>query len=153
MNFKLLGIHFHVDLNKMMDLNFKPKLLKLQNSINHWKRRLLTPLGRITVIKTLLIPTLNHLFIAVPNPNGKVMKQINDMLYEFLWQGPARIKSSVVTKCYLEGGIRMTNLSAMINSLKLSWIRRMVINEGKWLDILKKIYRYRETIFFGNKIR
>ncbi len=78
--FKLLGITFHVDLNKLIDLNFNCKLEKLQNSINHWKRRLLTPLGRLTVIKTLLVPTLNHMFISLPNPNESVLKKINSMI-------------------------------------------------------------------------
>ncbi len=91
-DFKLLGIHFHVDLDKMMDLNFNPKLIKLQKSINHWKRRILTPLGRLTVIKTLVVPTLNHMFIALPNPNDKILKKINNMLSELLWQGPDKLK-------------------------------------------------------------
>ncbi len=121
----------------MIDLNFNPKLLKLQNSVNHWKRRQLTPLGRITVIKTLLVPTLNHLFVSLPNPSESVLKKINNLLYDFLWQGPAKIKSSIITKNYLEGGLRMVNLSAFVKSSKLTWIRRIITNDGKWINILK----------------
>jgi hypothetical protein len=38
-----------------------------------WKRRTLTPIGRTTVIKTLLIPKLNHLFISLPTPKKETI--------------------------------------------------------------------------------
>jgi hypothetical protein len=45
--FKLLGLTFDVNLEKMIDLNFDEKLQKVKNSISHWKKRVLTPLGKI----------------------------------------------------------------------------------------------------------
>ena len=66
--FKLLGIKFDVDLKSMAELNFSKKLTSIINSISVWKRRKLTLLGRITVVKSLLIPVLTYLFISLPNP-------------------------------------------------------------------------------------
>ena len=71
-----------------------------------WKRRYLTPLGKITVIKTLLVPTLNHLFISIPNPNDQTIKELNNIFFEFLWEGPAKIKYNVIIKQYCDGGLR-----------------------------------------------
>ena len=34
-----------------------------------WKSRNLTPIGNITVVKTLVIPKLNHLIITITNPS------------------------------------------------------------------------------------
>jgi hypothetical protein len=42
----------------------------------------------ITVIQTLILPKLVHLFTTLPNPGDKILKQINDMLFQFVWQGP-----------------------------------------------------------------
>ena len=42
-NFKLLGIIFDVDLEKMIELNFQNKIASLQGIIQFWKRRNLTP--------------------------------------------------------------------------------------------------------------
>lgn len=42
-NFKLLGIIFDVDLEKMIELNFQNKIASLQSIIQFWKRRNLTP--------------------------------------------------------------------------------------------------------------
>ena len=33
-------------------------------------------------------------------------KKIHDILYKFVWDGPAKIKHSVMTKDYVEGGIK-----------------------------------------------
>ena len=52
-DFKLLGINFHIDLDKMQQINFKEKVQKIRSLIKLWNRRYLTPLGKITVIKTL----------------------------------------------------------------------------------------------------
>ena len=63
--FKLLGITFDVtgNLDKTPGINYSEKILNIKNLIQLWKRRYLTPLGRITVIKTLLLPILNNLFL------------------------------------------------------------------------------------------
>ena len=87
-DFKLLGINFNVNLDQMQTLNFNEKLQKIRSLIKLWKRRYLTPMGKITVIKTLLLPILNHLFISISNPNDRILKELNTMFYDFLWEGP-----------------------------------------------------------------
>ena len=66
--FKLLGITFNVDLNEIIKINYEEKIVKIKKLIKLWKCRYITPLGKITVIKSLLLPILNHLFISIPNP-------------------------------------------------------------------------------------
>ena len=134
--FKLLGITFDVDLNKIQDINYKDKILKITNSIKAWKRRCLTPLGKITVIKTLLLPILNNLFLSLPNPSEQIIKQINNLFFEFLWQGPSTIKYDVIIKTYCDGGLKMINLNAFIAALKSTWIRRLIVKDGQWQHLI-----------------
>ena len=54
------------------------------------------------MIKSLLLPILNYLFISIPNPKGETLKAINDIFFEFQWTGPAKIKQNVVVKQYCE---------------------------------------------------
>ena len=89
--FKLLGIHFNVDLKKMIKNNFESKLKSIRNSISYWNRRK-TPIGKITVVKSILISLLTNLFISLPSPSDEYMKSLNDMLYKFIWDGRAKIK-------------------------------------------------------------
>ena len=58
--FKLLGIIFDVDLKKMIDLNIQDKMKKVTKCIGNWKKRKLTPIGKITVVKSLLLPLFTH---------------------------------------------------------------------------------------------
>ena len=135
--FKLLGINFNTDLSKMIKENYKPKIQALENMCRQWERRTLTPLGKITLIKVLMIPILNHLFFTLPTPEEFVINNINNILYNFLWGSKALIKKSVVIKQYEEGGLKMVNLKAFIEALKLTWIRRLLNADRKWQDFIK----------------
>ena len=136
-DFKLLGIIFNVNLDQILLVNYTGKLQKIRHLIKLWKRRYLTPLGKITVIKTLLLPILNHLLISIPNPNDQILKELNSIFFEFLWEGPAKIKQTVVIKQYCEGGLRMINLKAFMNSMKLTWLRRITTTDSPWQSIIK----------------
>ena len=41
--------------------------------------------GKVTVIKVMLIPILNHLFITLLNPSVSIVNEINNILFTFLW--------------------------------------------------------------------
>ena len=125
-HFKLLGIKFDVNLDKIVNSNYAEKITKIQNLLKLWKRRYLTPVGKITVIKTLLLPILNHLFISLPDPNEDIFKHLNTIFFEFVWQGPAKIKKEVIIKQYCEGGLQMINIKAFVQGLKISWIKRLI---------------------------
>ena len=67
--FVLLGIHFSVDLDKIPDLNYDIQIPKITALIQQWERRALTPIGRVTVLKSLnIVPKINHLIISLTNP-------------------------------------------------------------------------------------
>jgi len=149
-NFKLLGINFDVDVEKMNKINYESKIDKLKSLITFWKRRYLTPLGKITVIKSILLPIFNHLFLALPNPDEKTIKHINNLLYNFLWEGPAKIKNSVCVKEYYEGGLKMINLVAFIKSLKITWMRRLILSPGKWANITEQYFKPQNILQFGS---
>ena len=40
-------------------------------------------------------------------------------------------------KKYIEGGMNMINLNAFVSALKSTWIRRLLLNESKWQEIIK----------------
>ena len=82
--FKLLGIIFNVDLNKMIQLNYEPKLMNISKCISYWKRRKLTPIGKITVVKSIFVQLLRHLFISLPCPKADFSKCLNGLLYNFI---------------------------------------------------------------------
>ena len=53
--FDLLGITFNVDLTLTTIKNYQKALIKIKDNIKSWNKRCLTPLEKITVIKTFLL--------------------------------------------------------------------------------------------------
>ena len=149
--FKLLGVTFDVDLNKVIRQNYSDKIGYIKNSIKHWQRRFLTPLGKIIVIKSLLLPKITHLLIALPNPDLNILNEINDVLYDFLWNGQAKIKQSVVIKQYFEGGLKVINIKTYAEALKLTWIRRILQKESKWQLLLKTLISVEKLFCCGSE--
>ena len=80
-SFNVLGIIFNVDLNEMIQINYEKQLDKIYKILNVWSKRQLSPIGRITVIKTLVLSTLNHILIALPNPPKSTIKHLNTSFF------------------------------------------------------------------------
>ena len=58
--FGLLGIKFLINLDDMIYINYKYVMEKIEKIVISWKFRNLTPIGKNTVIKALVIPKLNQ---------------------------------------------------------------------------------------------
>ena len=54
--FVILGIHFSVDRDKIPDLNHDIQIPKITALIHQWERRALTPIGRVTILKSIIAP-------------------------------------------------------------------------------------------------
>lgn len=76
--FTVVGITYCVDLDNdtMIDLHYSNKLPEMKRMISSWSRRSLTTAGRITVVKTLIIPKITHLLISIHNPPSKIILEI-----------------------------------------------------------------------------
>ena len=113
----------------------------LYKIVNQWGKRDLTPLGKITIIKTFLLSKFNHLFLSIPSPSQELIQQINSVLFKYLWGGkPDKIKRGYVTLDYNEGGLRMVNLQNHIQSLKLTWMTRLFTSiKSEWLRFFETV--------------
>ena len=67
-NFSLLGISFDLNLTNILLINYENAIVKIENTIASWKNKCLTPLRKITVIKSLILSQLNHFFMSIPLP-------------------------------------------------------------------------------------
>ena len=82
--FKVLGVIFSTNIQEIVLLNYENKLVEMRKLLNAWARRQLTPFGKITVIKTLALSKLIHVFINLPAPNETFL---NDLIFFILWDG------------------------------------------------------------------
>ena len=106
--------------------------------INNWKKRILTPIGKICVLKTLVVPQLNHLFMSIPNPSDLFLKEINNLFYNFIWGGKTdKIKREILVKNYIEGGLKMIDIKKFMLALKSTWLRRLYKENKRWNLIIE----------------
>ena len=73
---KILGIRFNRDNNQITSHNLAPLLPILTVEAAQWRRRNLSLMGKITVIKLLLLSKLVHILTALPNPSDEDIKKI-----------------------------------------------------------------------------
>ena len=83
---KFLGLWVSTHPELSASLNYNEKLEKVKELLRRWKYRRLTLLGKISVIKSLIVSQLVYLLSPLCS-NYKVLNEINDLLYTFLWNG------------------------------------------------------------------
>ena len=82
---------FHYDLmnklNEITELNIQRKIGEIQQLIRIWSSRNLTPYGKVTIIKSLLISKITHMLLSLPSPSLFCFKDLNNLFANFLWCG------------------------------------------------------------------
>ena len=140
-DFTNLGIKFSCNIDTIVEINFREKINEIEKQMKQWSKRVLTPFGRITVLKTTIISKLNHLFIALPNPDTTIIDKLNKAFYNFIWQSKAdKVKRSILVQEYNKGGLKMIELNKFIIALKTSLIRRLVVNDSKYKSLFENTY-------------
>ena len=95
--FTVLCVVLSTDVLEIVTINFENKLDEMKKVLNAWSRRNLTPFGRMTVIKSLVIYKITYILINLPDPKERFLEELDKLLYNFLWNGKNdKIRSGVV---------------------------------------------------------
>ena len=138
--YKILGIMLSTDLNEMPSLNFEKQLIKARKILFTWSNRSLTINGKITIIKSQILPLFTNLFTTLPDPDKLFFKKLNTMFYKFIWYGKRdKIKRSMLMNDYKNGGLKMIDPKSFCRYLKVIWIKRLVSSNGLWQNLIKTI--------------
>ena len=129
---KALGVYYSYDLTLLREKNFIENLDKIKKLLNLWSCRGLSLYGKVTVIKTLVIPKFVYICSLLPVAD-EFVKELNRLVYKFLWNGPDKTIRLSTINDYAKGGLRMIDLDCMIKSLRLAWLQRIYnVTEGPW---------------------
>ena len=136
-SFSLLGLEFDSDLAKM-DTNFRDKITVIEKLYKSWLYRKLTPLGKITVIKSMALSQLSHVVLVCPHLGEDKIKLVNQLSYQFLWNDkPDRMRRAEAVLPIKHGGLNMPDVKIFWESLKCSWARRIMNFGTAWHKILQ----------------
>ena len=146
----MLGIIFSCNLDTIIDVNYNTKIIEIEKEIKQRAKGILTPLGRLTVLKMLLVSKLNH--ISLPNPSAVTISKLNKAYFEFIWRSStARIKREVIIHDFEQGSSRMIHLEKYVYALKLGWLRKLVKYESKYKTLFQNLNDNIENILtIGN---
>ncbi len=78
-----LGIHFSNDSTTSDRLNFEKKLEELKKTLNSWRRRKLTLLGKISIVKTLGLSKLIYNASVLTLPEN-FSKKVDKVTFDFI---------------------------------------------------------------------
>ena len=151
---KALGVWLSTNPETTIEANYNEKLTKVRNSLSCWELRRLPLLGKTTVLKSLIASQLVYILSPLPT-NHKVIGEINNIFFNFLWDGKGdKIKRDIMISDYENGGLKMIDIKVFNRTLKSGWIKKYLDNEnrGKWkllFDLELRKFRG-EEIFRGN---
>ena len=82
--FKTLGVHFSLNCEEAKSLNIKDKMNTIKNILNAWQARKLTLHGKITVLKSLVMPHI-QILASIMHMDNKDIQTLDKMMFAFLW--------------------------------------------------------------------
>jgi len=100
-------------------------------STNQWKTRGLSLLGRVQVIKAQALSLLQYAGNNLSTPKW-AMKEINNIIYKFIWKGPDKIPREALETEWNRGGLGLPRPQVIDWTLKIQWLKRATISSHPW---------------------
>ncbi len=121
---RCLGIYIGHDKNECLKKNWVDKLEKIKIIFERWKGRNLTIFGKILIIKSLATSMLIHTMSILEVPDD-ILKEIEKMIFNFLWNSHERIKRKTLIGNKESGGVEMLDIFCKNKALKAAWLRKL----------------------------
>jgi hypothetical protein len=78
--------------------------------------------------------------MAIPNLSDLYLKELEKLFFSFVCNSKTHmVNKEVIVKTYEEGGLKMVNLGAFIDILKLFWIRRLLFSNKEIEHLIPKL--------------
>ena len=90
--------------------------------------------------KILSIVKICSFIFGASQPTWGFGEKIEQVVFSFLWnKGPDRIKGKFIIKDLEKGGLRMIQIDAFIAALKVTWLRRFIMQPDSAWNSLSNI--------------
>ena len=127
-----LGVWLSTNPEITVEANYSERLTKVRKSLSCWELRRLSLLGKITVLKSLIVSQLVYILSPLPT-NHNAIGEIHSILFNFLWDGKGdKIKRDIMISDYENGGLRMIAIKLFNKALKLSWLKKYLDTKKTW---------------------
>lgn len=127
-SFNYLGIEIPISSDKnLFDLNFLQIIERTRTILNIWSSRGLSLLGRICILKSLIIPTLIYKVSVIPITLPETfLRQLKRTLFTFIWGSQwERVKRTKLCSNITDGGANMIEIDTYLLALNLKWVTKL----------------------------
>ena len=94
------------------------------------EKQKLTLFGKCSIINTLALTQLYYSAIILNYPNEETLKNIQRLIFKFIWGKRDRIKRNTLIGNIADGGIGIVDVESKFKSLKAMWIKRLSENKS-----------------------
>ena len=147
-----LGINYDIEnMENITDYNIDNKMKEIAILIITWSGRNITPIGKIAIIKSLLISKFTHILLSLPSPSDDIITSLENLFLNFIWNNkPPKFRLEILESTHREGGLKMTNLKTFDTALKVSWLKRLKNEYDGWEEFPRK-FNIHKIILFGDR--
>ena len=132
---KVLGVWISNDTAiEDIEENYKERINKARRIIATWKKRQLSLVGKVLIIKSLVASQFLYIMRVCILPN-KVITEINSLIFKFLWSNSEsgraieKVKRKILIKQHMDGGLEMVDMNTVQMASALSWIPKLLGQE------------------------
>lgn len=102
----------------------------MEKILDSWRIRKLTIFGKSQIINSLNVSKLLYVATILEYPGQNTIKQMNRIIFSFLWGNRERIKSKTLIRTILEEGIGITDFEIKIKAIKATWVPKLVQSDN-----------------------
>ena len=123
-------------------VNYALKINDIMKELESWEFRLISPLGRLTVVKSLGLSKLTNVAATLPSISSAEIKTLEASFTNFIWGKNKRPKMSLKdAKLPInKGGLNFPDILSSWQSFKFSWVRKVIDCNNRnvpWYLLLK----------------
>jgi len=104
------------DQKLLHEKNFIVNVVSVKKLMNIWSARSLSLYGKVTILKSLIVPKFVYVLLLLTTPKG-VIQELNRLILKFLWKGVDKVTHLSAINDYGKSGLKMIDLETMIKSL------------------------------------
>ena len=145
---KIVGVVFSNKTSACnMKDNWESRIEKAKKILSKWLKIKLSYLGKILIIKTLILSQFTFLIQSITLPEN-ILNEINTLCFRFLWRetdltkkGWERVSREQMFKSKLAGGLEMISFSDFQNSFLISWAKKFLDDDDNNLFITSVFFQ------------
>ena len=124
---QLLGISIS-NAAKQRTNDYDLSIAKMQQIAQTWHYRLLTLMGKIMIVNTLMASLFVYKMAVLPDLGKHQIDKIDQIIHKFLWGGKKKgsYKLDILRNPKKHGGLKLVNFETKQASLKLQWVHKIV---------------------------